>query len=136
MFVLSKGNNNIVITNASGDSYSVFIPDDFVFNVKVKNKSIVTSSDGIENISSDALERIDKNVSQLNKNFKNYSNINITASSSDASQEASMNASQESSMNALYDQVSQINTNLHGLGFAMLIFLMFYVVFKEIRGWR
>lgn len=45
-----------------------------------------------------------------------------------------MNASQEASMNALYDEVSQINTNLHGLGFAMLIFIMFYVVFKEIRG--
>lgn len=133
---MSKGNNNIIIQSASGDSYTILIPEDYTFNVKVKNKSLVTSSDGIEDISSDALERIDKNVSQLNKNFKKYYNINAFNTSSDASQEASMNASQEASMNALYNEVSQINTNLHGLGFAMLIFIMFYVVFKEIRGWR
>ena len=136
MLILTKGNNNIIIQSASGDSYTILIPEDYIFNVKVKNKSLVTSPDGIEDISSDALERIDKNVSQLNKNFKKYYNINAFNTSSDASQEASMNASQEASMNALYNEVSQINTNLHGLGFAMLIFIMFYVVFKEIRGWR
>ena len=108
---MAKGNNNIIIQNASGDSYSVFIPEDYVFNVKVKNKSLVTSSDGIEDISSDALERIEKNVAQLNKNFKKYSDFYNVTSSADASQEASMNSSTEASMNALYDEVSQINEN-------------------------
>lgn len=131
-----KGSDNIIIQNASGDSYTVFIPDGYTFNVNVKNKSIVTSSDGVEDISSDAIERIDKNVNQLNKNFKKYFNFDSVATSSVASQEASVNASYNASMDSLYKQVSDINNNIYGLGIAFLVFIMFYVVFKEIRGWR
>ena len=100
-----KGSDNIIIQNASGDSYTVFIPDGYTFNVNVKNKSIVTSSDGIEDVSSDALlERIDKNVYQLNKNFKKYFNHDSVVTSSNASQEASVNASYNASMDSLYKQ--------------------------------
>lgn len=135
-----KGSNNIIVQNSSGDSYTVFIPEDYTFNVNLKNEYIVTSSDGISQVSSEAIGRIDKNVKKFNKDFNKYIDSYNIDSSSDGSQEASLNASYNASYNAsmesLYNSVSEINTNIYGLGIAFLVLIVFYVVFKEIRGWR
>lgn len=133
---MAKGSQNITIVNASGDCYTVFIPEDYTFNVNLKNETVVTSSNGIVDISGEALERIDEHVQKFNKNFNKYADSNNITSSSDASQEASVNASYNASCEALYNQVYEINQNLYGLGIAFLCFIMFYVIFKEVRGWR